>query len=80
MVLELTNNELSELKSSIDFNVIAILSNSLTDNILNMSDYHTGLLYDFCCESENDVLINLAHRIVREDREHVIKPIALESI
>lgn len=80
MVLELTNNELIELNAVTDFNVLAVLQNSLTDNTLTLSNYHIGMLYDFCVETENNVLIELAHKILKLDSENIIKPIVLEYI
>jgi len=80
MVLELTNNELVELNAVTDFNVLAVLQNSLTDNTLTLSNYHIGMLYDFCVETENNVLIELAHKILKLDSKNIIKPIVLEYI
>ena len=80
MVLELTNNELVELNAVTDFNILAVLQNSLTDNTLTLSNYHIGMLYDFCVETENNVLIELAHKILKLDSEINIKPIVLEYI
>ena len=80
MVLELTNNELVELNAVTDFNVLAVLQNSLTDNTLTLSNYHICMLYDFCVETENNVLIELAHKILKLDSKNIIKPIVLEYI
>ncbi|TXG85753.1 MAG: hypothetical protein E6R13_01695 [Spirochaetes bacterium] len=80
MVIELTNKELVELNAVTDFNVLAILQNSLTDNTLTLSNYHIGMLYDFCVETENNILIELAHKILKLDSENIIKPIVLEYI
>lgn len=80
MILELTNNELVELNAVTDFNVLAVLQNSLTDNTLTLSNYQIGILYDFCVETQNNVLIDLAHKILKLDNENIIKPIVLEYI
>lgn len=80
MILELTNNELVELNSETDFNILAVLQNSLTDNTLTLSNYHIGMLYDFCVSTQNNVLIGLAHKILKLDNENIIKPIVLEYI
>lgn len=79
MQIELNNTQKTILEGSSDFNVLCILQNSLKGNTLTLSDNHIEMLYDYCCEQNNEELINLATTILKNDRE-VIKPIDLNVI
>lgn len=82
MEILLTDEQLNILQSSIDFNILSILQTGLkpTSNLLLLESAQTiEELYSFCCESDNQLLIELAETILKNDR-NVIKPININSI
>lgn len=76
MQITITDLQKEILSSSTDFNIICILQYSLTENTLNLSETHTEMLYDFCCDSNDVNLINLATIILKNDK-NTIKPFVL---
>ena len=76
MQITITDLQKEILTSSTDFNIVCILQYSLTGNTLNLSETHTEMLYDFCCEFNDANLIDLATLILKNDR-NTIKPFVL---
>lgn len=76
MKIIITNLQKQILQESTDFNIICILQYSLDENTLTLSETHTEMLYDFCCESTDINLFNLATLILKNDK-NTIKPFVL---